>query len=61
MMVFTIVARRCNWFGNPAIVLEQEIRGFATPPRGGCAVVARRCLVGTEISIVPVRASADLT
>jgi hypothetical protein len=27
-----------NWFGNPAVVLEQETRGFATPPRGGCAI-----------------------
>jgi len=36
-VVFTILARPNCWFGNPAVVLEQEIRGFAASPRGECA------------------------
>ena len=27
-----------NWFGNPAVIPDWETRGFATPPRGECAV-----------------------
>jgi len=36
-VVFTSLARPNSWFGNPAVVLEQEIRGFAASPRGECA------------------------
>ena len=34
----TMIATTQDWFGNPAVVLEQETRGFAAPPRGGCAI-----------------------
>lgn len=36
-VAFTSLARPYSWFGNPAIVLEQETRGFAASPRGECA------------------------
>ena len=34
----TNIAITSDWFGNPAVVLEQETRGFAAPPRSGCAI-----------------------
>jgi len=59
-VVFTSLARLNSWFGNPAVVLEQEIRGFAASPHGECAGSSDHVWSASTVTTRQERATAML-